>query len=212
MATKTATKPKSAKADRSQKRDERFVDLVAKGVSPTDAYKAAGFTTHAGSASAGANRKLKDDKLASLLEQRKAHFRAIADVDAIHIMGAWQEIAFSSIEDAFDDNGNFDFAKAKETGAIRNIKKISKQHTQNGESISVEFYGRDQALSQLTEILGLKHLNAPKPTFDPLSVIAGMLLSKGLSKEEAANTMKELEFIRQNHEPEQIENAIKLIG
>lgn len=153
---KTEVKPKTApRQKKSPGRDDKFVDLVAKGKAPSEAYVEAGFNKTK-NVSVNANQKLKQPKIQSLLEQRKAHFRSIADVEALDIIGAQAEIAFASIEDALDDQGILDFVKAKQNGSAKLIKKISRSQTQYGESIAVEFYSRTDALGQLTDILGLK--------------------------------------------------------
>ncbi|MBX3288361.1 MAG: terminase small subunit [Acidobacteria bacterium] len=136
-------------------RDEKFVDLVAKGTSPTEAYKKAGFKDTK-NARINASQKLANPNTQALLEQRKEFYRSIADVEAAQIIGAQQEIAFGSIEDALDDTGRLDFEKAKKNGSVRLIKKISRQHTQHGENVVVEFYSRTDALNQLADMLGLK--------------------------------------------------------
>lgn len=138
-------------------RDEKFADLIAKGVQPSEAYVKAGFRKTK-NVSVLANHKLNSVTLTPLLEQRKAYFRSIADVEAAQIIGAQQEIAFASIEDALDNNGNLDFVKAKANGSVKLIKRISRQATKYGESVSVEFYSRTDALSQLADMLGLKQM------------------------------------------------------
>jgi hypothetical protein len=67
-------------------------------------------------------------------------------------------MAFASIEDSMDENGALDFAKAKKNGSAKLIKKITTQHTKNGTNTIVEFYPRTEALSQLSDILGIKQL------------------------------------------------------
>lgn len=164
--TKSTTKPRTAKAAAERKptpRDERFVDLVAKGMPATEAYKKAGFKATK-NANTNAAQKLAKPSTQSLLEKRKAFYRSIADVEAAQIIGAQQEIAFASIEDALDDTGRLDFKKAKKNGSVRLIKKISRQHTQHGENVVVEFYSRTDALNQLADMLGLKQ--QPKPNTD----------------------------------------------
>lgn len=152
---KPIDKAKSAKKPKLTTQDEQFVDKVAKGVAASRAY------VEVGHKSTKNNRKSAGDKLRKphiqqALEERKAYFRSIADVEAKDIIGAQQEIAFASIEDALDESGRLDFNKARENGSAKLIKKIARQQTQYGENVTVEFYSRTDALSQLADMLGLK--------------------------------------------------------
>jgi hypothetical protein len=137
-------------------KEQKFVDLVAKGYGHADAAKEAGYSAR--SAGTLAARLLKRPEINDGIQARREYFRSIADVDAKDIIGAQVEIAFASIEDALDDKGNLDFAKAKQNGSAKLIKRISRSDTKYGENVSIEFYSRSDALGQLSEILGLKQM------------------------------------------------------
>lgn len=196
--TKTApAKPKTAPRQRkSPGRDDKFVDLVAKGKAPSEAYVEAGFNKTK-NASVLANRKLKQGKIQTLLDKRKAHFRSIADVEALDIIGAQAEIAFGSIEDALDNRGILDFAKAKKNGSAKLIKKISRSQTQYGESVVVEFYSRTDALGQLSDILGLKQ--APKQNEADRALLDLKSKIDTRAKEKGVSYTEELQYVMQNH-------------
>ncbi len=153
-------KPTGAPKTKTQEiKETAFVNAVAKGVPISKAYVDAGFK-NTKNVRTNASQKLAQPHIHALLEKRKEEFREIANVEALHIIGAQQQIAFASIEDALDDNGNLDIRKAKENGSVALIKKISRQTTKYGENIAVEFYSRQDALGQLADFLGLKQ--APK--------------------------------------------------
>jgi hypothetical protein len=137
-------------------KEQKFVDLVAKGVGHRDAAIKAGYSAR--SAHTLAARLLNKVVICDALEKRREYFRSIANVEAKDIIGAQAEMAFASIEDALDDAGHLDFAKAKANGSAKLIKKISRQQTKYGETVAVEFYSRSDALGQLTDILGLKQM------------------------------------------------------
>lgn len=182
-------------------KERKFVDLVSKGVSHQQAAKEAGYSPR--SAAVTASRLLKKANVGNALEERKAYYRSIADVQAKDIIGAQQEMAFASIEDALDDNGFLDFQKAKKTGAAKLIKKISRQQTKFGENVAVEFYSRSEALGQLTDILGLKQM--PKANAATIVELAEQvkaeLLKSGWREEEAER------FIA-NKYPETVSDAV----
>lgn len=137
-------------------KEEKFVDFVAKGCGHAEAAEKAGYSKR--SAGTLASRLLNNPEVKDAIQARREYFRSIADVDAKDIIGAQVEIAFASIEDALDDKGNLDFAKAKKNGSAKLIKKISRSDTKYGENVSVEFYSRADALGHLSEILGLKQM------------------------------------------------------
>jgi len=138
-------------------KEAKFVDIVAKGsTSKLQAAIQAGYSPK--TAHVTAYETLSKPRIQEALKERQFYYRSIAEVDAKDIIGAYQEMAFASIEDALDENGGLDFEKAKANGSAKLIKKITKQHTQNGVNTIVEFYPRTEALGQLTDILGIKQL------------------------------------------------------
>lgn len=137
-------------------KEQKFVDLVARGIGYEEAAKQSGYSER--SAATLASRLLKKVEVSSEIKKRQEYYRTLADVTDKEIIGAHVEMAFASIEDALNDTGYLDFAKAKENGSAKLIKKISRVNTKYGENVAVEFYARTDALGQLTDILGLKQL------------------------------------------------------
>jgi hypothetical protein len=173
-------------------RDEKFVDKVALGEPATKAYVDAGFK-NTKNARINAKQKLTTPNIQSALEKRKAEYRAIADVEAKDIIGAQQEIAFASIEDALDDDGYINFPKAKQNGAAKLIKKISRTPNKYGEAVSVEFYSRSDALNQLADILGIKQQPKENET-DIHAVITRCIekmTAKGHTREQQIEAIRE---------------------
>jgi phage terminase small subunit len=121
--------------DRLSAKEQKFVDLVAIGTGYQEAAKLAGYSER--SAHTLASRLLKKVEISDAIRNRQIYFRTLADVQAKEVIGAQAEIAFASIEDALDDDGRLDFSKAKENGAAKLIKKITRQQTKYGESVSV---------------------------------------------------------------------------
>lgn len=143
----------SDKPQRLTNKEQKFVDGVAKGLGYGVAAVAAGYSMR--SARTLAARLLKKVHINEALDKRREYFRSIADVEVKDIIGAQAEMAFASIEDALDENGYLDFAKAKLNGSAKLIRKISRVHTKYGETVAVEFYSRADALDKLSNILGL---------------------------------------------------------
>lgn len=90
------------------------------------------------------------------IEKRKEEALRYSYITPQMIIGATALRAFASIDDAFDDNGNFDIKKARRTGAIHLIKKIER----NKYGFKVEFYDNANAQDKLGNYLGME--NAPK--------------------------------------------------
>lgn len=166
-------------------KQQKFVDAISKGMGHRDAAIHAGYSPN--SAAELASRLLNLVKIRTALQERQEYYRSISDVQPDEVIGAYKEMAFASIEESLDDRGYLDFQKAKANGSAKLIKKISRAQTQYGETVSVEFYPRTDALGQLTDILGLKQ--APRTNAHDIDVIArevaDRLIAKGWSESEA---------------------------
>lgn len=166
-------------------KEEKFVEAIALGKGTTEAALEAGYSPKC-PAEIGAE-NLTKPRIQTALEKRKAYYRSLADVKGKDIIGAYQEMAFASIEDALDDNGNLDFAKAKKNGSAKLIKKISRQQTKYGETVAVEFYSRTDALNQLTDVLGIKKQPGLNPNdADVIATVLSKLKSSGYDDEKIA--------------------------
>jgi phage terminase small subunit len=137
-------------------KEARFVENMANPAtkSPGQAAKDAGYSEN--SASTIANETLNKPYIIAAIDKRKAEAALHADITPEHVLGATALRAFATIDDAFDEYGYFDIAKARETGAIHLIKKIQRNQTQHGENVSVEFYSNESAQDRLGQYLGLE--------------------------------------------------------
>lgn len=111
-----------------------------------------------------ADRLLKNQRLLDAIEDRKRFAAEACKVTPEQVLGATALRAFATIDDAFDEYGEFDIAKARETGAIHLIKKLEK--TQHG--FKVEFYSNESAQEKLGNYLGLD--KAPESSNDVASL------------------------------------------
>lgn len=138
------------------KRQQRFVEAVADPnvKSNAEAARRAGYSPK--TAGEIAKENLQKPYIFEAIEKRKARLAELARVTDEHILGATAEIAFSSIEDALDDSGYFDFKKAKQNGSVALIKKITRNPTKYGETVAIEFYPKDAAQARLGEYKGMK--------------------------------------------------------
>jgi len=152
---KPRVKKKSATKELTQQQ-EKFVNNIVKGENQTNAYQDAFPDSTRQAARTNAARLIAKDNIFDAVNKRKIQAAKNANITEAEVMGATAMIAFSSIEDAHDANGYFDYKKAVKTGAASLIKKISRTQTPHGENVSVEFYSKKDALDKLGEYLGMK--------------------------------------------------------
>lgn len=187
-------KQKRMPRKRLPKNQEKFIENMAnpKFKSQTEAYQDA-YGCDADSARKHAPRMVANGVILERIEERKREVAKHANVTAAQIIGATALRAFATIDDAFDENGDFSITKARETGAIHLIKKMSRKHTKEGIDVSVEFYSNESAQDKLGNYLGLE--KAPQQFTPEISVALKNyreLVESGLSKEEALKQIVEL--------------------
>lgn len=157
-------------------REVRFVEeMTSPDVkSGTQAAKDAGYSPD--SAHAIANENLKKPYIIEAIENRKAEAALFSNITPEQVIGATAQRAFATLDDAFDEHGYFDMDKARETGAVHLIKKISRNPTKYGENVSVEFYPKDSAQDKLGTYLGLEQKPRENESDDTLirSILAGI--------------------------------------
>lgn len=148
------------------KRQEKFVDKMIDPeiTSPKRAAIEAGYSPD--SAAVIASENLNKPYILEAIEKRKADAALFANVTGEQVIGATAQRAYATIDDAFDENGNFSIVKARETGAVHLIKKLTKTRTKYGENIAVEFYSNESAQDRLGQYLGLEKL----PDLNPNTV------------------------------------------
>ena len=111
-----------------------------------------------------ADRLLKERHIIDAIESRKKLAAEFCHITPEQIIGATALRAFATIDDAFDENGNFDIKKARKTGAIHLVKKL--ERTQFG--FKAEFYSNETAQEKLGNYLGLD--KAPESNNDIASL------------------------------------------
>lgn len=111
-----------------------------------------------------ADRLLKNEEIIEAIETRKRQAAIFCHITPEQIIGATALRAFATIDDAFDEAGNFDIKKARKTGAIHLVKKLEK--TKFG--FKVEFYSNETAQEKLGNYLGLD--KAPEANNDVASL------------------------------------------
>lgn len=142
-------------------KQRKFVTNMAKPqISKQTAAKIAGYER----GGAEADRLLSQRHIVDAIERRKTLAAEFCRVSPEQIIGATALRAFATIDDAFDENGDFDIQKARETGAIHLIKKL--ERTQHG--FKVEFYSNETAQEKLGNYLGLD--KAPESSNDVTSL------------------------------------------
>ncbi len=137
-------------------RQERFIKEMASPniKSATEAAIKAGYSAE--NARIIASENLTKLNITAEIEKRKKQLAALAGVDKAQIIGAAARSAFASIDDALDESGHFDIDKARRTGAIHLVKKLTRVHTRYGENVSVEFYSASEARQELADYFGVK--------------------------------------------------------
>lgn len=94
----------------------------------------------------------KNKRLQVRIEERKRLAAEFANVTPEMVLGATAMRAFASIDEAYDENGQFDMKLARQSGAIHLIKKL--ETTQYG--IKAEFYSNETAQQQLANYMGME--------------------------------------------------------
>lgn len=188
MKPKKETTGKST-GRRLTKREEKFVEAMADPnvLSQRAAAKKAGYSENTASETAYEN--LKKPHIVEAIEKRKAEVVQHANVTPEQVLGATALRAFATIDDAFDEQGYFDIQKARKTGAIHLVKKMSRKQTKYGEEVSVEFYSNESAQDKLGSYLGMEKMPGQNPS-DNLAIAKAVvkeLLAKGNNKEEAVS-------------------------
>lgn len=172
------------------KKQEKFADLMADDLPVQTAAKQAGYS--ANSANTIAYNLLENTRIQQRIEERKAECAKLAQVTREQIIGATVLRAFATIDDALDENGFLDIEKARETGAVHLIKKISKTHTQHGVNTAVEFYSNESAQDKLANYLGLEKAPQTNPELETAITFYRKFIGQGLSKEESIRKVLEL--------------------
>lgn len=148
-------------------RQERFVEaILTPDTTARQAALDAGYATGPeGSISANvqATKLLRLPNIAKRIAERKKEVAQFANITPAQVLGATALRAFATIDDAFDENGYFDIEKARKTGAIHLIKKITRTPGKYGETISVEFYSNESAQDKLGSYLGMEKLPDQPP-------------------------------------------------
>lgn len=140
---------------------ELFIENMAKvGISKQQAATSAGYKR----GGADADRLLKENYIVDAIENRKRLAAQFCKITPEQIIGATALRAFATLDDAFDEHGNFDIKKARETGAIHLVKKL--ERTQFG--FKAEFYSNESAQEKLGNYLGLD--KAPESNNDIASL------------------------------------------
>lgn len=106
------------------------------------------------------------------IKRRKQEAAEFAQVTPEMILGSTAIRAYSSIDDCLDKHGNLDIEKARRTGAIHQIKKLSKTETKYGTNIHIEMYSNESAQDKLGNYLGME--KAPQQVNQKESLRAGI--------------------------------------
>lgn len=145
-----------------------FVEAMAiPGVRPVKAYRATMPKLPADD-KIGILAYKKNRALQNRIEERKVLAAQFANLTPEMVLGATAMRAFASIEDAYDEDGNFDMKLARKSGAIHLVKSLTP--TERG--IKAEFYSNESAQDKLGNYLGMEF--APKDNNDAESLKAGV--------------------------------------
>ncbi|MDQ3636083.1 MAG: terminase small subunit [Acidobacteriota bacterium] len=154
----TVNKNEKGKTKKFTKRQEAFINAAVNPNtrSGAEAARIAGIDKK--NAKRQAHRWSTNDHISEEIKKRKNNLAKMANVEYAAVIGSAVRSAFASIDDAFDDDGNFSMEKARATGAIDLIKSITRSPGKYGETVKVEFYSSADARKELADYLGLKQL------------------------------------------------------
>ena len=135
---------------------EKFIDEMSKPDTKnrTQAVLKAGYSKNYARQTAA--KLFANPDIVAEIEKRKLEAAKSCQITREQVLGATVLRAFATIDDAYDENGNFSFEKARRTGAIHLIKSITRTPNQFGESIKVEFYDKANAQDKLANYLSLE--------------------------------------------------------
>lgn len=145
---------------------EKFVENMAKDLPLKTAMEGTGYS-EANSVILGLQ-LMKKPHIKEAIAKRKLEAANFANITPEQVLGATVQRAFCSIDDAFDEDGNFDIALARQTGAINLVKS----YENNRGKIKVTFYDNAQAQDKLGNYLGMEV--APKDNNDTNSLKEGI--------------------------------------
>lgn len=144
--TKTALSP----------RQNRFVEKVVSGDTLTDAYLEAYPNSAKAGARRSASRLMTNVDIVQEIERRKADAARAAQVNEQQIIGELIRVAFGSIGEVLDSDGEFDVEKARRNGSLGLVKRISTSRNRFGVNRTIEMYSKMDALAKLAEYIGVR--------------------------------------------------------
>jgi hypothetical protein len=184
----------SGKVKKKSKPRDQFIENMANPdvKNQTEAYQDA-YGCDEATARVNASRLLANANILESINNRKKEVAKHAKVTPEQVIGATALRAFATIDDAFDDDGNFSMKKARETGAVHLIKKITRARNKFGVTVSVEFYSNETAQDKLGNYLGLeKAPQANSPEIDAARALLDSLVNeKGYTRNKAIKVVLE---------------------
>lgn len=140
---------------------ERFVEAMAhpRTKSQTEAAIKAGYSPKTAKEMASEN--LTKPHILDAIYERKQRARAIARITPEEVLGRAVQNMRVSLDDVLNEHGAFDIDKARETGAIDDIKKIkttARIERETGDCIirtEIELYSSADARKEVAKYIGL---------------------------------------------------------
>jgi len=139
-------------------REEAFVEEMVnpETKSGAEAARKAGYSPK--TARQAASENLTKPHILKAIAKRRAELAQISQVKADEIFVSAAAEMYSTIDDVLDKNGRFDIKKARRTGAIHHVRKLSFKETKFGTSVSFEMASAADARREISDYLGLKQL------------------------------------------------------
>jgi phage terminase small subunit len=193
-----ATIKQSAQSGATTAHDEEATEPAAlpPGVTPKqalfiDAYLTNGFNQTQAAITAGyakvsahveAHKVIRKPAVRAEIDRRMRDYRISAD----EIMGRLSAIARANIEDLIDDNGNLDFKRARQRGALAAIRSITQTVNKAGDvKTRIELHNAQEALKTLG--------HAANVLRDNLAVAGAKTLAEALGADDPANPLAPFE-------------------
>lgn len=182
-------------------RQQRFVNELAnpKNKSQAEAARKAGYSKKTAKQIASEN--LTKPYLSSAFAERRARAIANHEVTPEEVLGSAVFQMRTTIEDLLDDNGSFDYNKARGNGSISAVKKLEIEETRQiatGDIVrktKVELNSNQDARKEVANYIGLEKFENKKPLTDKelfQELVNRMITNHNYTLEEAIFGVKRL--------------------
>ena len=157
MASKN-NKPDQNDPEKLTPMQEKFVEAMTNPDNKNATQAAIKAGAAKSSANVQASKWLTKTNIRNAIERRRKELAEISRITPDEIFGSALREVLSTIDDVLDEQGRFCIKKARKTGAIHYVRKLSFRETKFGTNVAFEMADAAAARRELSEYLGMKQL------------------------------------------------------